>query len=410
MKKIVLTVIVSLVAVVAKGQTIAPNTVMCTKDMPVMEMPMGMSYARFIEQVLASSVEIEALGAALEAETKAARVGIGPEDPEAEIAYFVKRNTSFEMNVVQGFEFPSVYVNRSRLARLQSARSGAAYRMEVRQLVGQAQTMYIDAVYYNNLISLLARSLDNAGNFYRTYRKRLADGDGTVLEANKIESMYLSVSAQYRKAVAERDNNLRKMRLLASLPQTFTVTDSVYPAFDVDVEGFVARAVGMDYGLEQAAIDTLIAERQLRLSRSERLPGFKVGYRLSMEAREPSHGVIAGLSIPLWGRAGSVKAAKASQQAARKSMEAKRALLEAELEGVKESYLASVSILDDYRRLLKGRSSVEVLAKALDAGELSMLDYFVELNVWNDTLMTIVESEHEAALAAAFMQLCVTEF
>ncbi|MDE6183649.1 MAG: TolC family protein, partial [Rikenellaceae bacterium] len=232
----------------------------------------------------------------------------------------------------------------------------------------------------------------------------------TVLEANKIESMYLSVSAQYRKAVAERDNNLRKMRLLASLPQTFTVTDSVYPAFDVDVEGFVARAVGMDYDLEQAAIDTLIAERQLRLSRSERLPGFKVGYRLSMEAREPSHGVIAGLSIPLWGRAGSVKAAKASQQAARKSMEAKRALLEAELEGVKESYLASVSILDDYRRLLKGRSSVEVLAKALDAGELSMLDYFVELNVWNDTLMAIVESEHEAALAAAFMQLCVTEF
>ena len=210
--------------------------------------------------------------------------------------------------------------------------------------------------------------------------------------------------------MTERDNNLRKMRLLASLPETFTVTDSIYPAFDVDVEGFVARALEMDYGLEQAAIDTLIARRQLRLSRSERLPGFKVGYRLSMEAREPSHGVVAGLSIPLWGRAGSVKAAKAAQHSAHKSMEAKRALLEAELEGVRESYLTSVATLDDYRRLLRGRSSAEVLGKALDAGELSVLEYFVELNVWYDTAVAIVENEHEAALAAAFMQLCVSEF
>lgn len=409
MKKIFLAALMSFASLAGQAQ-IEPNTVMCTKDMPVMEMPMGAGYARFIEHVLASSVEIEALGAALEAETKAARVGIGPEDPEAEIAYFVKRNTSFEMNAVQGFEFPTVYVNRARLARLQSARSGAAYRMAVRELVGQAQAMYMDAVYYNNLISLLARSLDNADHFYRTYRKRMAGGDGTVLEANKIEAMYLGVSAQYRKAVTERDNNLRKMRLLASLPETFTVTDSIYPAFDVDVEGFVARALEMDYGLEQAAIDTLIARRQLRLSRSERLPGFKVGYRLSMEAREPSHGVVAGLSIPLWGRAGSVKAAKAAQHSAHKSMEAKRALLEAELEGVRESYLTSVATLDDYRRLLRGRSSAEVLGKALDAGELSVLEYFVELNVWYDTAVAIVENEHEAALAAAFMQLCVSEF
>ncbi len=368
-------------------------------------------YASFIERVLAVSPETEAIRAELEAELRGARVGIGPENPEAEIAYFVKRNTTFEMNVTQGFDFPTVYVNRGRIARLSSDKSRAAHSSAMRRLAGEAQVMYIDAIYHNNLIALLEMSLRNADHLVQIFARQLESGDASALETNKVEILRLDASTRYRKALVERDNNLRAMRRLAGLPEDYEVADTLYPLFDIgDTDDFVARAAELDYDMQGASIDTLIAERQVRLARSEWAPGLKVGYRLNMEAKEPSHAVLAGISIPLWGRAGTMRAAKASREAALRNADALRSDLITGLESVKASYLSSLETLNEYRGLLRRSNTVELLNKALEAGHISMLEYLAGLDIWINTVESIIENEHDAALAAATMQLCLTEF
>ncbi len=368
-------------------------------------------YASFIERVLAVSPETKALEAELEAELRNSRVGIGPENPEAEIAYFIKRNTSFEMNVSQGFDFPTVYVNRGRIARLSSDKSRAAHSSAMRRLAGQAQVMYIDAIYYNNLVTLLELSLKNADHLVDILARQLESGDATALETNKVEVLRLDASTRYRKALVERDNNLRSMRRMAGLSEDFEVADTLYPLFDIgNTDDFVARAAELDYDMQGASIDTLIAERQVRLARSEWAPGFKVGYRLNMDANEPSHAVLAGISIPLWGRAGTMRAAKASREAAHRTAYARKSDLITGLESVRASYLSSLETLDQYRGLLRRSNTVELLNKALEAGHISMLEYLSGLDIWFSTVESIIENEHDAALAAATMQLCLTEF
>lgn len=368
-------------------------------------------YASFIERALAVSPETKALEAELEAELREARVGIGPENPEAEIAAFVNRNTSFEMNVSQGFDFPTVYVNRGRIARLSAAGSRAAHSAAMRRLAGEAQVMYIDAIYHNNMVALLELSLKNADHLVEIFARQLESGDASALETNKVEILRLDASTRYRKAIVERDNNLRAMRRMASLPEDFEVADTLYPLFDIgDTDDFVARASQLDYDMQGAAIDTLIAERQVRLARSEWAPGFKVGYRLNMDAKEPSHAVLAGITIPLWGRVGTMRAAKASREAARRNTDALRSDIITGLESVKASYLSSLETLEQYRGLLRRSNTVELLNKALEAGHISMLEYLSGLDIWLSTVESIIENEHDAALAAATMQLCLTEF
>ena len=81
------------------------------------------SYERYIESIRTNNPAIIALDKELEAQLKGNRTDIAPEDPEAEIAYFLKRNVSFEMNVAQSIDFPTVYINKAKLARLSDDKS-----------------------------------------------------------------------------------------------------------------------------------------------------------------------------------------------------------------------------------------------------------------------------------------------
>ena len=77
---------------------------------------------------------------------------------------------------------------------------------------------------------------------------------------------------------------------------------------------------------------------------------------------------------------------------------------------MRASYLSSLETLDQYRGLLRRSNTVELLNKALEAGHISMLEYLSGLDIWFSTVESIIENEHDAALAAATMQLCLTEF
>lgn len=360
-------------------------------------------YELFMNTVRKNSPTISALQKRLEADKIGNRTGIAPDDPEADITVFPKKNTTFEMNIVQSIEFPTVYTNRSKISKLNNQRSEASYLNEVRTVLNEARSAYFDAIYYNRKLALIEKSRSNAMMLQKMYEKRVETGDATRLEKNKIDALMLEVSTQYRQAIMGRENILNQIRTISGATVN-NVADTIYPLFVFGSKGeFSQTAINNNYILKVNTIDTLIAQRTLKLSRAEWMPGIKAGYRLEMDNRTATSGIIAGLSIPLWKNANRIKYAKMNISATRAQNESMKRLVNTEISNLYTTYDALKISLDEYYSFKDKTNTLELINKALKYGEISMLEYFVELNIWYSIEDRIIELERESSQVAAQM-------
>ncbi|MHB1105799.1 MAG: hypothetical protein ACYCZ2_05485, partial [Lutibacter sp.] len=58
-------------------------------------------------------------------------------------------------------------------------------------------------------------------------------------------------------------------------------------------------------------------------------------------------------------------------------------------------YESLKSILEDYEKINKSADPIKLLDKALAAGQISVLEYFVEMNYYNTTFNSYLEIEKE---------------
>lgn len=360
-------------------------------------------YSSFIESIKTNSPTANALRATLEAEVKSSRVGLAPENPEADIAYFINRKTSFELNVTQSFDFPTAYAHRAKLARLSSEYSVAQFENGLKSVVGNATELYLNSIYYNKKLALVRRNLDIARSLRDMYQRRVTSGDATILEKNKIEALFLDASTSLFLLEAEK-NSIDEAIKSSNGGLAYVIRDTLYPYFNIgSMDDYAQRALDANYEMRLSAIDTLSTQRQIKLNRSGWLPGVKVGYRMNMESKSPTSGVIAGITIPLWQNIGAVKAARLNNKAAVAKSYSTRSLLEVEFERLMGRYTSLSQALDKYSTFTERTSSIALLTKALEAGEISMLEYFVELNIWYDISMKMVDLEYNCAQTAAQM-------
>ena len=107
------------------------------------------------------------------------------------------------------------------------------------------------------------------------------------------------------------------------------------------------------------------------------------------------NGIHTGISIPMWESKNTVKLQKAKMD------NSENAILDYsndyyyEIKQLYGRYESLKNILDDYQKVTNGIQSVQLLDKALAAGQISVLEYFVELNYYNSSYNSFLEIEKE---------------
>jgi outer membrane protein TolC len=116
---------------------------------------------------------------------------------------------------------------------------------------------------------------------------------------------------------------------------------------------------------------------------------------------ETFQGIQVGITIPLWENKNQVAQARASVEAA----EARR------VDGIQKFYMEVQNqysramglngIAQNYRNLLDTSNSADLLQKALDAGEISLLNYLSEISLYYNTVDLALEAERDFQKAVA---------
>ena len=109
-----------------------------------------------------------------------------------------------ELVASQSFDFPSVYVQKNKLAKSKAAsydRQGAEFRQ---QILLQAKELCLDLVLLNQQKALLDQRRQNAEQLSELYATRLQSGDANILETNKINLELLNAKTEARMNEATR--------------------------------------------------------------------------------------------------------------------------------------------------------------------------------------------------------------
>ncbi len=314
--------------------------------------------------------------------------------------------SEYTLTVKQSLDFPTTYSNKNKLANLKANTIGfqsAAYRQ---QLLLNAKQTCIEIIYLRKQKSLLDERLANAETMFALYKKRFESGDANQLELNKIQLELLNAQNQNRlnkAALTAAEEQLRNFN--GGNPITFDATD--YPTGEelINFDQLQAAFMEADPNLKSLTGDQEIANREVKLSRSLTLPKFDVGYkRNAAKDHVASNGFMVGVSIPLFENKNTVKKAKAQAEFATASLEDNRLNLKTNLQQLYQQAEALQISRADYAKVLEQQRNIELLNKALNAGQLSVIDYFTELTTIYDSHQSYldVEKEYHSILAQLY--------
>lgn len=302
-----------------------------------------------------------------------------------------------ELVASQSFDFPSVYVQKNKLAKSKAVsfdRQGAEFRQ---QILLQAKEICLDLVLLNQQKALLDQRRQNAEQLAELYAMRLETGDANILETNKIDLELLNAKTEARMNESAR---IAKLQELANLNGGISIefTDTTYaPAEDIlSFEEICSEAVTSSPQLMTLKSEQVAARRLLSVNKSKGLPGFELGYRLNTAAGgERFNGFLVGVSIPLFSNRNNVKQAKAQSLYTDLQLESATTTVENDLHRLYNQSVALKTSMDEYDTVLKSQNGLALLNKAIQTGQISMIEYFVDVTTYYQSMQNYMQLQNE---------------
>lgn len=302
-----------------------------------------------------------------------------------------------ELVASQSFDFPTVYAQKHKLSKAKSVgydQQGVAFRQ---QILLQAKDICLDLVLLNQQKDLLETRLRNAEQLSALYATRLQTGDANILETNKINLELLNAKTEARMNETARMGKLRELATLNGGDEIhFTDTTYTVSGELLSLEALKAESMEADPQLRILRNDQLSALRQLSVNKAKGLPGFELGYRLNTAAGgERFNGFLVGVSIPLFSNRNYVKQAKAQNLYTELQLESTRFTVENELRQLYNQSVALKASMDEYQTVLKSQNNLALLNKAIQSGQISMIEYFVDVTTYYQSMQNYLQLQNQ---------------
>ena len=362
-----------------------------------------------LQQIERNNTTLEALRKQTEADKLQNKTGITLPDPEVSFDYLWGDPSSIgnrkDFGVTQSFDIATIAGSRRRVADAQNGLLDVEYRAGRMAVLLEAKQTCIQLIYYNALKAELEQRLAHAQAVADFYDRQLADGNANRLEVNKARLSLSAAQGELRRNEVERTNLLAELqRLNGGEPIVFEQAAYAQPVLPQDFEAWYDEAAAANPVLAYARQNVELKRREMKLGKLSGLPQISAGYMSELVPESNFRGITLGLSVPLWSNRNRVKQAKAAVVAA--ELQQKDATVQF-YERLRNQYGRTLGLqrtAGEYRKALAELDNTQLLRKALDAGEISLLDYIVELGLYYTTVDEALAAERDYELALTELQ------
>lgn len=343
---------------------------------------------------------IAAQAAAARAEHAAAQAENTLEGTELEFEHLWAAGSSdkkWNVGVTQEFAFPGLYRARSQAAGAQAEASRLVLTAAKADKALSVKLLIIDIINAQARLDFYTGVGANLARIAELTQKSFDRGNATILDLRKM-----------RVAVMDNDRTLADLRAdIASLRAQLEGYGVVVPDDAAMWRAYPAQACeapgpdtdGLLYAMSEASARA--SQARIKAVKLEAWPTVALGYRHAFEEAKHFNGLSIGLRLPSFSQGKRREAARLEAEAVAGEASDRIAMQTAENLGLYKSAMQLASTLGEYRELTGDDSYLQLLGKAYDGGELTIIDYLNEINIYSAARLNYLDLEYRYNLTLA---------
>lgn len=364
----------------------------------------------WMAQIAQNNTTLKALHRQMQASVLANGSNLCLSDPEAEVAYLVGTPKGVpnrtNVSLTQSLDWDVLLGRRRALAKANNQVAYNDYRRAVQQVLTEADEQFTSLVYYNKLCGELSQRQTLAEEIERLYQQKFERGDINQLEVNKVRLNASVCRADWARANNERQQILANLQRLNG-GHAVAFTDTVYPLAGkalpplVDFQSAFAGSLAVQTA--QAAVAQ--SEAEIKVAKAEGLPALTVGFQGEYIKQNNYSGLSLGFSVPIWGNSRKkIRKAEAELAANRLTVDD---VIYQERAQVAKLYASAQQLQQAANALQKDMQLMnndQLLRRSLELGQISLLDYLLELSFYYTARTSQLEAERDAQLAVSALR------
>ena len=334
------------------------------------------------------------------------KTGIYLSNPEVGFNYLwgnpstIGNRTDFSIS--QAFDIPTITGMKNKIADERNSLAEWQYKAERMNILLEAKQYCIELIYFNALKKELDIRLQHAQTIASGYQNRLNSRDANILEYNKAQLSLSGTTGEIARIDVERNALLSQLkRLNGGLDIVMDDYQFNQKQLPLNFDDWYLQAEQKNPILAYIKQEVVVSQKQVSLNKAKGLPTFSAGYMSENVVGQRFQGLTMGVSVPLWGNKTRVKQAKSAVVAAQARQTDSKQQFYNQLQIQYNRALGLKNTAESYRKSLVMANSTELLKKALDAGEISLLNYMVELGLYYNMVNQTLEAERDYQKALA---------
>lgn len=307
-----------------------------------------------------------------------------------------------DFNISQTFDIPTITGMKSKIAEESNGLVEWQYKTERMHILLEAKQYCVELIYLNALKKELDIRLQHAKTIASGYQNRLNNGDANILEYNKAQLNLSAIMGEIARIDVERNAQLSQLkRLNGGLDIVVDDYQFNLEQLPLNFDDWYLQAEQKNPILAYIKQEVVVSQKQVSLNKAKGLPTFSAGYMSEKVVGQRFQGLTMGVSVPLWENKNRVKQAKSAVVAAQARETDSKQQFYNQLQIQYNRALGLKNTAESYRKSLAMTNSTELLKKALDAGEISLLNYMVELGMYYNMVNQTLEAERDYHKALA---------
>ncbi len=304
-----------------------------------------------------------------------------------------------EFEFTQSIEFPTVYSARKKLIETQVKQLELGLQQKRVEILMPAKQHCFEVILLNKKLAIEQSRVDQAIKVYDQVEIRFKSGQVGVLAFNKAKIAWMQKQFSVQQVEVEKQNLLL---LLTNLNGGIAISleqNSLSDSFEIATLDSLWNEKSLkDPVLQMMKQQQDIALQRLQLTKKKTLPNLTAGFNRQGISGDYYSGVYGGLSIPLWSNKHRVKSEEAHYTYQQSSNEVEVLQAFTRFETQYNQYQLQRQRLQEYQKTMNGLNSEALLLKAYELGEISFMEYYMELSFYRDAMDAELQLELELIL------------
>ena len=328
------------------------------------------------------------------------KTGLTPYNPKIDYDYLngspatAGNQTDFVVN--QSFDFITAYSKKKQLSNEQIAQAEFQMFSTRQDVLLAAKIICMELVYRNKFQSEVTKRKQNTDKWLTDFQTRLDKGEGNILDVNKAKLQLIEINASFQGNLSAINQLNQKLTELNG-GNFIEFKDTVYSQLPTlpDFETLETEIEANDAVRKYLEQEKVIGEKSLELSKAMALPKLETGYRYQAILGQKFQGIHLGMTIPLWENKNKVKAQQANMVFNDFNLQDHR---NEHYYDIKQKYEKQSNLritLTDYETLFGSLNNVALLDKSLSLGQISSIEYFMEMTYYYNALKNYLLTEKE---------------